>query len=72
MSNDSVEPHGGEYEITVAPGIGQRMAAAFDGMDVIDGTRLRGRVVDQAALHCVLDTIHNLGLDLVDVHLVSR
>jgi hypothetical protein len=62
------------YEITVRGRIGPALADAFDGMtasvtatDTAAATVLRGRIVDQAALHGVLARIESLGLELLDV-----
>lgn len=49
-----------------------RWAAWFDGLDLTtheDGTTaLRGPVVDQAALHGVLQRVRDTGLPLISVH----
>lgn len=58
------------YEITVRGRIGPALADAFEGMTVSVNqteTRLRGHIVDQAALHGVLELIESLGLELLDV-----
>jgi hypothetical protein len=56
------------YEIRVAGHLGSRWAAWFDGMDLTaddDGTSvLRGPVVDQSALHGLLDRLRDLGIPL--------
>jgi hypothetical protein len=62
------------YEITVRGRIGPAVADAFDGMTVSVApteTFLRGRIVDQAALHGVLELIESLGLELLDVRRVD-
>ena len=58
------------YEITVQGHLGDGVAAAFDEFDVRTAagtTTLHGDVVDQAALHGVLDRIAGYGLVLLDV-----
>jgi hypothetical protein len=58
------------YRIVVRTEIGERFAAAFDGMDVriSEGqTIISGEVVDQAHLHGILDRINALGLELVSL-----
>jgi hypothetical protein len=63
------------YRIVVRAEIGERFAAAFDGMDVRIGgglTIITGEVVDQSHLHGILDRIHSLGLELVSVEPASE
>ncbi len=64
-----------EYELVVRGRLGPRLLTALAGFEVIevgvDGTRLRGWVRDQAALHGVLRTIADLGIELVSVHRVD-
>jgi hypothetical protein len=58
------------YEITVRGTGSPRLAASFEGMDVASfagHTMLRGHLVDQAALHGLLDRVSALGLELVDL-----
>jgi hypothetical protein len=58
------------YEITVRGAIGPSLATAFDGLSVSPSatqTVLSGQIVDQAALHGVLELIESLGLELIDV-----
>ena len=61
----------GRYEIRVEGRLEARWAAWFDGMTMTthsDGTTvLEGPVVDQAALHGLLQKIRDLGLPLVSV-----
>ena len=64
--------HGpGQYEIRLAGHLADRWAAWFDGMSIThedDGTTvLQGLVVDQAALHGLLQKVRDLGLPLVSV-----
>jgi hypothetical protein len=59
------------YEIRLDGRLDDRWAAWFDGLVMAhesDGTTtLRGRVVDQTALHGFLQRIRDLGLPLVSV-----
>ena len=58
------------YEITVRGTCSPRLAAAFEEMDLTSfagHTVLRGHLVDQAALHGVLDRLSALGMELVDL-----
>jgi len=62
------------YEITVKGRIGSSLAEAFNGMTVAASsseTALRGQIVDQAALHGVLELIESLGLELLDVRRID-
>jgi hypothetical protein len=63
------------YRIVVRTEIGERFAAAFEGMDVriSEGqTIISGEVVDQAHLHGILDRINALGLELVSLQPLSE
>jgi hypothetical protein len=60
------------YEIRVRGAVGVRTARAFDEMDVSTETVLRGELVDQEALHGMLDRIRDLGLELIDVRKVTE
>ena len=65
-------PHdAGWYEIRLQGRLDPRWSAWLDGMDLApdgDGTTvLRGRVVDQAALHGLLARLRDLGLPLISV-----
>ena len=68
-TNRPAEP--GEYEIRLAGHLHPRWAAWFDGMSLThdsDGTTvLSGPVVDQAALHGLLQRVRDVGLPLVSV-----
>ena len=59
------------YEIRLDGRLEDRWAAWFDGLALthdLDGTTtLRGDVVDQAALHGLLQRIRDLGVPLVSV-----
>jgi hypothetical protein len=61
----------GQYEIRIEGHLDTRWAAWFDGLAVSrepDGTTvLHGPVVDQAALHGLLQKVRDLGLPLVSV-----
>ena len=63
----------GRYEIRLRGHLETRWAAWFEGMTLShepDGsTLLRGPVVDQAALHGLLQKVRDIGLPLVSVHL---
>jgi hypothetical protein len=61
----------GQYEIRLEGHLAARWASWFDGLTLTregDGTTvLRGQIVDQAALHGVLQRIRDLGLPLISV-----
>jgi hypothetical protein len=61
----------GRYEIRLEGHLDARWSDWFDGLTltrVDDGTtRLEGRVVDQAALHGLLQKVRDTGLPLVSV-----
>ena len=60
-----------EYEIRIQGRLGPRWAAWFEGFrltDEDDGTTvIRGTVVDQAALHGVLQQLRDVGLPLLSL-----
>jgi len=60
------------YEITVAGTAGPMVLSALEGFEVRPAssgrTRLVGTVVDQAALHGALQRLHDLHVELLDVH----
>jgi hypothetical protein len=60
-----------QYEIRVTGHLESRWAAWFDGLSLTpeeDGTTvLRGPIVDQAALHGVLQKLRDIGVPLVSV-----
>jgi hypothetical protein len=64
-----------QYEIRVQGHLGARWAAWFDGLSLTnedDGTTvIRGPVVDQAALHGVLQKLRDVGIPLVSLTQVS-
>ncbi len=59
------------YEIRIQGHLGPRWASRFDGMNLTaedDGTTvIRGPVVDQAALHGLLQTLRDLGITLLSL-----
>jgi hypothetical protein len=61
----------GLYEIRLEGHLGGRWTAWFDGLEVTnedDGTTvIRGRVVDQSALHGLLQKVRDIGVPLVSV-----
>ena len=73
MSDTSTGNHNGAgwYEIRLKGHLDSRWAAWFDGLSLThesDGTTtLHGPIVDQAALHGVLQKVRDLGLPLVSV-----
>ena len=68
-------PEDGRYEIRLRGHLETRWAAWFDGMTLSherDGsTVLSGPVVDQAALHGLLQKVRDIGLPLVSVTYVD-
>jgi hypothetical protein len=62
---------GGSYEIRIKGHLNARWAARFDGLSLrheSDGTTtIHGPVVDQAALHGLLQRVRDLGLPLIAV-----
>jgi hypothetical protein len=60
-----------QYEIKVEGQLASRWAAWFDGMGITtegDGTTvLRGSVVDQAALHGLLQKLRDVGIPLISL-----
>ena len=61
----------GGYEIRVSGRLGSRWAAWFDGLTITnedDGTTvISGPVVDQAALHGLLQKLRDLGITLLSL-----
>ena len=68
-------PEAGHYEIRLEGHLADRWSAWFDGLALTcasDGTTLiAGRVVDQAALHGLLQRVRDTGLPLVSVTYVA-
>jgi hypothetical protein len=59
-----------DYEIHVKGRVSEQLLSAFEGMDATVQsveTVLRGPLLDQAALHGLLDRIQALGLELIEV-----
>jgi hypothetical protein len=60
-----------QYEIRVGGHLSSRWEAWFDGLVLVqadDGTTvLRGPIVDQSALHGVLQKLRDLGVPLISV-----
>ena len=58
------------YEIHIRGRVGPELTAAFEGLQAdvkpIE-TVLHGEIVDQAALHGVIDRVLALGLELIEV-----
>jgi hypothetical protein len=69
------QPEAGLYEIRLEGHLDNRWAAWFDGLTLThesDGTTvIHGQVVDQSALHGLLQKVRDLGLPLVSVIHVS-
>ncbi len=65
------QPEPGHYQIRVAGQLNTGWSAWFDGLRLSqqeDGTTvIEGPVVDQAALHGLLQKVRNLGLPLISV-----
>jgi hypothetical protein len=64
-------PESGRYEVRLTGHLDARWAAMFDGLALrqeADGTTvLSGQIVDQAALHGLLQRVRDLGIPLVSV-----
>jgi len=60
-----------QYEVRVKGHLGSRWSAWFDGLSLTtsaDGTTvIRGHVVDQSALHGLLQKVRDIGLPLISV-----
>ena len=60
-----------QYEIRVKGHLGPQWAAWFDGLSLVNGddgiTVISGPVVDQAALHGVLQKLRDVGIPLVSL-----
>jgi hypothetical protein len=70
----TIGPHShgdGQYDIRVAGHLSTHWADRFDGMELRaepDGTTvIHGPVIDQAALHGILQQVRDLGLELLSV-----
>jgi len=64
-------PHSGWYRIRIKGRLASRWATHFEPMTLTDGddgtTLIQGRVVDQAALHGLLQQVRDTGLPLISV-----
>jgi len=63
------------YEITFRGQAGRTLRAQFDDCEVTmspEMTTLRAELPDQAALHGLVERIVGLGLEIIDVHLVTQ
>jgi len=64
-----------EYEIRVSGLVPDSVLAEIEGVQVIVvpvQTVLRGPVVDQAALHGIINRLQRLGLDLIEVRRLAE
>lgn len=64
-----------QYEITVDGVVGPAVLSALEGFEAHSTTtgrsRLVGEVLDQAALHGILERLEDLHVDIVDIHRVE-
>ncbi len=64
-----------QYEITVDGVAGPAVLSALEGFEdratTTGRSRLVGEVVDQAALHGILERLEDLHVDIVDIHRVE-
>jgi hypothetical protein len=63
------------YEIHIKGRVSEQLLSVFEGMEASEQsveTVLRGPVVDQAALHGLLDRVQALGLELIEVRRVAE
>jgi hypothetical protein len=65
-----------QYELVVRGRLGPRLVTALEGFEVVEvvdeGTRLRGWLQDQSALHARLAVVADLGMELVSVRRIDR
>ena len=71
------EPHEpGTYTIRIKGHLGQQWSTRFETMSIVlteDGeTHLTGQITDQAALHGLLRTIRDSGLELIAVNRIDK
>ena len=62
---------GATYELRLRGPLSNRTIDTFQEMDMRLDTILSCVVVDQAALHGLLERIRDLGLELIDVHQID-
>lgn len=63
------------YELSFKGVASDTLASAFEGCHVVTHhgiTTVRSVVPDQAALQGLINRVHSLGLELLDVHLVAE
>jgi hypothetical protein len=69
--SDGRRDHAGQYEVRLKGHLDPRWSAWFDGLMLTedsDGTTvIHGSLVDQAALHGVLQKVRDMGLPLLSV-----
>ena len=64
-----------EYEIRVSGLVPQSLLEEIEGVHVVVEpvqTVLRGPVMDQAALHGIINRLQRLGLDLIEVRRLAQ
>jgi hypothetical protein len=74
MKNTIGLTQAGRYEIRVKGALDARWQTWFEGMTITtsdDETIISGTVVDQAALHSLLQRIRDLGLPLIAVNQIE-
>jgi len=63
------------YELSFKGVASETLASAFEGCHVESGhgiTTVRSLVADQAALQGLINRVHALGLELLDVHFLAE
>lgn len=64
-----------EYEIRVSGVVPESLLAEIEGVQVVVEpvqTVMRGPVLDQAALHGIINRLQRLGLDLIEVRRLAE
>ena len=63
------------YEITVESAVGPLVLEALERFEVLECTvghsKLAGDVVDQAALHAMLNRLQDLRVEIIEIHRVD-